>query len=61
MTGGEEARSGDVSGFVAPSAVERAARRRRNLAIALALAGFVALIFVITLTRLQGNVLNRPF
>jgi hypothetical protein len=38
-----------------------AARRRRNLVLALTLAGFVALVFVITLVRLKGGVLERPF
>jgi hypothetical protein len=32
------------------------ARRRRNLAIAAALLGFVLLVFLITLTRLKGAV-----
>ena len=61
MNYGEEAKNGDVAQFVAPSAAESAARKRRNVALALALLGFVALVFVITLVRLQGNVLNRPF
>lgn len=37
------------------------ARRRRNLVIGLALAAFVVLVFTITLVRLQGNVVERPF
>jgi hypothetical protein len=61
MTGGEEARSAEVSGFVAEGHTQRQARRRRNVVLALALAGFVVLIFVVTLARLQGDVLNRPF
>jgi hypothetical protein len=32
-----------------------AARRKRSLAIALALVGFVALIFIVTLIRLSGG------
>jgi hypothetical protein len=37
------------------------ARRRRNLVIGLSLAACVVLVFTITLVRLQGNVLERPF
>lgn len=37
------------------------ARNRRSIAIALALLGFVALVFIITLVRLQGHALSRPF
>ncbi len=37
------------------------ARSRRNIAMALALAGFVILIFVVTLVRLGGNVAQRAF
>jgi len=36
------------------------ARKRRNLVIALGIAAFMALVFVITLTRLQAGVLDRP-
>lgn len=42
----------------------RRARARRNLAIAGALAGFVALVFLITLVQLGGNVtdvIERPY
>ena len=35
------------------------ARRCRNLALALGLVIFVILIFVVTLVRLQANVLDR--
>ncbi|MDX2233661.1 MAG: hypothetical protein NW200_04105 [Hyphomonadaceae bacterium] len=37
------------------------ARQRRNLIIALSLVAFVALVFVITLVRLQGNIADRSF
>ena len=37
------------------------ARRRRNIAMALGLVGFVVLIFVVTIVRLGGNVAHRPF
>ncbi|HEY3639082.1 MAG TPA: hypothetical protein VGK90_13115 [Rhizomicrobium sp.] len=33
-------------------------RRRRNIAIALVLAGLVVLFFVMTMVRLKGHVLN---
>jgi hypothetical protein len=37
-----------------------AARRRRNLIIALALGAFVILVFAITMARLGASVLDRP-
>jgi hypothetical protein len=37
------------------------ARRGRNIALALGLVLFVVLIFVVTIIRLGGNVVNRPF
>lgn len=43
----------------APLTAEEA-RGRRSLAIALSLAGFVALIFLITLVRLKDHVFARP-
>ena len=36
------------------------ARRGRNVAIALGLVAFVVLVFVITIVRLGGNVVDRP-
>lgn len=39
---------------------QEAARKRRNLWIALALAGFMALVFIITIAKLQAGVLDRP-
>jgi hypothetical protein len=36
------------------------ARGKRNLAIALALAGFVLLLFVVTLARLRAGSLTPP-
>lgn len=38
-----------------------AARRRRNLAIALGLAAFMILVFLTTLFRIGGNVAERSF
>ena len=35
-------------------------RRQRNLAIAWALVGFIALFFIVTIVKLGGNVANRP-
>ena len=40
------------------SAAAAQARRRRNLFLALGLVVFVILIFVVTLVKLQGNVLT---
>lgn len=43
------------------SDAERARRQRlRSIAIALALAGLVALFYIATLVRLGANALNRP-
>ncbi|OXE37147.1 MAG: hypothetical protein CGW95_03365 [Phenylobacterium zucineum] len=36
------------------------ARRGRNIALAWGLVLFVILVFVVTLTRLGGNVVDRP-
>jgi hypothetical protein len=41
--------------------VDAKARRGRNIALALGLLLFVALIFVVTLVRLGANVAERPF
>jgi hypothetical protein len=41
------------------SAAQRA-RRGRNLAIALGLVGFVVLVYLVTVFRMGGNVLDRP-
>jgi hypothetical protein len=38
----------------------RAAQKRRSIATALALVGFVALIFLVTVVKLQGHALNVP-
>ena len=43
------------------SDAEFRARRGRNIAIAVGLALFVILVFVVTLVRLGANVANRPF
>jgi hypothetical protein len=46
---------------VAPMTPEEArARGKRNVAIALALAAFVAVVFVMTIVRLQGQVPGLP-
>lgn len=37
-----------------------AARRRRNIALAIGLVAFVILVFVVTLVRLGANVAQRP-
>jgi hypothetical protein len=39
----------------------RAAQKRRSIATALALISFAAIIFVITLVKLQGHAINKPF
>jgi hypothetical protein len=40
---------------------EARARGRRNLAIALGLLAFVALVFLVTVFHLKGSVAERPF
>lgn len=37
------------------------ARRGRNIALALGLAAFVVIVFIVTIIRLGGNVADRPF
>jgi len=39
---------------------ELRARKRRNVWIALSIAAFVVLVFLITLAKLQGGILDRP-
>jgi uncharacterized membrane protein len=39
----------------------KAAQKRRSIATALALMSFVAIIFLITIVKLQGHALNKPF
>ena len=36
------------------------ARRGRNIAIAIGLVGFVVLVYLVTVFRMGGNVINRP-
>lgn len=40
---------------------ERKQQKRRNLAIALALAAFIATVFLVTILRLGGSVAERSF
>lgn len=39
---------------------QRKSRRARNIALALALAGFVVLLYIGTWAKLGANILNRP-
>ncbi len=39
---------------------ELAARKRRNLWLALSIAAFVVLVFLITIAKLKAGVLERP-
>lgn len=48
--------------MIEPTDVEyKAAQKRRSLATAIALISFVALIFLVTIIKLQGHALNKPF
>ncbi len=49
-----------MSAPVLMSPEEIAARRRRNLWLALSLGAFVLLVFLITLAKLKAGVLDRP-
>lgn len=40
---------------------EEKARNGRNIALGLGLAAFVVIVFVVTIVRLGGNVLERSF
>ena len=40
---------------------EEKARNGRNVAIGLGLAAFVIIVFIVTIVRLGGNVLDRSF
>jgi hypothetical protein len=45
-----------------PTSTEfKAAQKRRSIATALALVSFVVIIFIITIVKLQGHALNKPF
>jgi hypothetical protein len=48
-----------VSKLVPEDDAAAKARKARNIALALGLAAFVILIFVVTLVKLGGNVVNR--
>jgi hypothetical protein len=39
----------------------KAAQKRRSIATAVALLSFVGIIFLITIVKLQGHALNKPF
>jgi hypothetical protein len=45
---------------VKPTEAQQKARRSRNVAIALALAAFVVLVYVVSIVKLGSAVLNRP-
>lgn len=38
----------------------RAAQRKRNIAIALGLVGFIILVYLVTVLKMGGAVANRP-
>ena len=38
----------------------RAAQRKRNIAIALGLVGFIILVYVVTVLKMGGAIANRP-
>ncbi|MET0547087.1 MAG: hypothetical protein ABWZ40_12325 [Caulobacterales bacterium] len=46
---------------VKPPLTPEQARNRRNIATALAITGFILLVFFVTMAKIKGNVLERPF
>jgi len=42
----------EIEGYYEPTADELAARKKRNLAIALSLSGFVVLVFLLMLSKM---------
>jgi hypothetical protein len=44
----------------AEQAAAKAARNKRNIAIALGLVGFIILVYVVTVLKMGGAVANRP-
>jgi hypothetical protein len=56
-----EVRNDEVEAWEPPTEAERAARRRRNVAIALSIAGFMLIVFLVTVLRLGEYSLARPF
>ena len=45
---------------VKPTEAQQKARRSRNIAIALALAAFVVLVYAVSIVKLGSAALNRP-
>ena len=43
-----------------PAAFEKA-RRGRNIALALGLVAFIVIVFAVTVIRMGGSVVDRPF
>lgn len=59
----DEERSGEASpssGYVLTPEEEKK-RKQRNAAIALGIAAFIVLIFLVTIFRIGGDIANRPF
>ncbi len=52
--------SAHIVGHVRLTEEQKKARRRRNLALALLLAGWMVFIFLVTIFKLKGGVLTRP-
>ncbi|MGC5198523.1 hypothetical protein [Aphanothece microscopica] len=61
MTPAPKGPHAQVEGYAALTSAQESARKRRNLALAIALAAFMALVFFITVTRIGGAILSRPF
>ena len=62
MTEPENDSSLPVAGLPGAGSKDAAARARRgrNIAIAIGLVGFVVLVYLVTVFRMGGNVINRP-
>lgn len=60
MTSGDNRDNGENSGVPAWTEEQVKRRRQRNLAIAWALIGMVALFFIVTIVKLGANIASRP-
>ncbi|WP_022698574.1 hypothetical protein [Euryhalocaulis caribicus] len=60
LTGRHDPQDHRPQGYRALTPEEMKARKRRNLAIALALAGFAVFVFIVTVINLKNGIPDRP-
>jgi hypothetical protein len=56
-----EVQNSEVEAWEPPTEAERKARNRRNVAIALGITAFMAIVFLVTVLKLGSSVLERAF